>query len=87
MFLHVTHNLLQIQIGTSEGKERQQGYYLKLASLQQQLGQTSDAAQHFQQLLHGPLALMDELQRLHVECQLADLQVIFCLSAACCSYT
>ena len=65
----------QLRLGTSESKERRQEYQLKLASAQQRLGQASQAVHHFEQLLHGPLAVTERLQRLHVECQMADLQV------------
>ena len=64
-----------MRLATSESKEKLQDYQLKLASAHQRLGQIADALQHFEQLLHGPLAFSDELQRLHVECRLADLQV------------
>ena len=69
------HFCCQLRLGASESKERRQEYQLKLASAQQRLGQASQAVHHFEQLLHGPLALTEPLQRLHVECQLADLQV------------
>lgn len=69
------HFCCQLRLGTSESKERRQEYQLKLASAQQRLGQAPQAVHHLQQLLHGPLALTDQLQRLNVECQLADLQV------------
>lgn len=67
--------MFQIRIGTSESKEKRQDYQQKLASLQSKLGNCSDAAEHLQQLLHGPLALTQQAERLHVECQLADLHV------------
>lgn len=70
----------QIRLGTSESKERRQEYCLKVASLHEQLGDSSAAVQHFQQLLDGPLAYTEKAQHLHVECQLADVQVLFCMS-------
>ena len=73
---------VQIRLGTSEAKEKRQDYHLKLASLYKQLGKASDAIENFQQLLDGTLAYTDAAQRLHVQCQLADLQVLFNLCTA-----
>ena len=69
-------HVLQIRLGTSEGKGRRQEYQLKVASLHEQLGDSSAAVHNFQQLLDGPLAYAEQAQRLHVECQLADVQVV-----------
>ena len=83
----VINVVLQIRIGTSESKEKRQEYQLKLASLHQKLANFSDATEHLQQLLHGPLAYTEQAQRLHVECQLADLHVrslqFVIITAAC----
>lgn len=76
-----------MRIGTSESKEKRQEYQQKLASLHQKLANFSDVAEHLQQLLHGPLAYTEQAQRLHVECQSADLHVrsiqITIIMAAC----
>lgn len=66
---------MQIRIGTSESKEKRQEYQQKLASLHQKLANFSDAEEHLQLLLQGPLAYTEQAERLHVECQLADLLV------------
>lgn len=64
-----------IRLGSSESKDRRQQYHLKLATSLQHLGRNTEAIEHLEKLLHGPLACSDQQQHLEVECQLAIIQV------------